>query len=177
MNKDLSYFKNKFNGARLRDIKFINTKPPFLSNRSTNDIYLVSRKSNVLTVEDYCKWYSLFFVYDYDFNHKLLIELSYGDILTGYNNSFYPDSVIEFCKENNLKIDVVSYVSIVKMYYEESYSEDILNHLPSINDLNKVLIRDNNAECKYFNLSSKYAYIASMLYTKDNLSNYIGGLK
>lgn len=178
MNKNYNdlkeYFKDKFKGATITSITpLVVEDDRYLSNRESNDIYLVCNKPNRVTVEDYCKWYNFFYpTYNPDNESEMiLIALSYGDIIEGYNNSFYPDSIVRFCKENNLKIDAISYINIVKMYYEEYDNDDIIsfiNHLPHSDSLAKVIDYDRNINSEYFKLNGEIDGHLASYYTLNN---------
>ena len=179
MNKDYNdlkeYFKDKFKGANITSITpLVVEDDRYLSNRESNDVYLVCNKPNRVTVEDYCKWYNFFYpTYNPDNESEMiLIALSYGDIIEGYNNSFYPDSIVRFCKENNLKIDAISYINIVKMYYEEYYSGNFsrfIEYLPYSDELPKVIDYDYDINSEYFKLNGTIDACLANYYTIDNM--------
>ena len=167
------YFKDKFKGATITSITpLIVEDGRYLSNRDSNDIYLVSNKPNRITVEDHCKWYNFFYpTYNPDNESEMiLIALSYGDIVEGYNDSFYPNSIVDFCIENNLKLDAVSYISIVKMYYEEHDNslELFIKHLPYLNSLIRVIDANYNNNSEYFNIHGMIDVNMAIFYTIDN---------
>lgn len=170
-NELKEYFKDKFKGATIISITplAIDSDGNYLSDRENEEIHLVCNKPNRVTVEDYCKWYNFFFVtYNPDNESEMiLITLSYGDIIGGYNHSFYPDYMIQFCIENNLKIDAISYINIVKMYYEE-YDDDFerfISHLPYSDSLSKVIDYDYNINSEYFKLCGMIDADMAMYYT------------
>lgn len=179
MNKNYDelkeYFKDKFKGATITSITpLVVEDDRYLSNRESNDIYLVCNKPNRVTVEDYCKWYNFFYpTYNPDNESEMiLIALSYGDTIEGYNNSFYPDSIVEFCRENNLKLDAISYINIVKMYYEERDNDDIrsfIEHLPYSVSLSKAIDFDRGIDSEYFNLHGMIDADMAIYYAKDNV--------
>ena len=179
MNKNYDelkeYFKDKFKGATITSITpLVVEDDRYLSNRESNDIYLVCNKPNRVTVEDYCKWYNFFYpTYNPDNESEMiLIALSYGDTIEGYNNSFCPDSIVEFCRENNLKLDAISYINIVKMYYEERDNDDIrsfIEHLPYSVSLSKAIDFDRGIDSEYFNLHGMIDADMAIYYAKDNV--------
>ena len=178
MNKNYNelkeYFKDKFKGASITSITpLVVEDNRYLSNRESNDVYLVCNKPNRVTVEDYCKWYNFFYpTYNPDNESEMiLIALSYGYTIEGYNHSFYPDSIVEFCRENNLKLDAISYINIVKMYYEERDNNDIrsfIKHLPYSVSLTKAIDFDRGIDSEYFNLHGMIDADMAIYYTKDN---------
>lgn len=100
---------------------------------------LVCQELNVLTVEDYDKWYGLYYLMeDPDTKEIMIVMLCHGDVLAGIDHEYYPCEVIEFCIKNNLKIDAASFICINKSLL--TYDENILNNkLASLVDSNKVI--------------------------------------
>src|SRR5574344_1690543 len=131
----------------------------YISNRYDEDILLVSNKLEVITVEDYCKWYSLFFIRkDNDNNECFIVPITHGDIICGIDHTYSPISVIEYAKINNLKIDIISYICICKRYIEDVLDEEdknlINNRFPKYDELKSVLI-NAKGESKHYNLTYK----------------------
>lgn len=127
-----------------------------MSDRLDDDIPLVSQELNALTVEDYDKWYGLYYLMeDPDTKEIMLATLYHGDILEGIDHEYYPDAVIDFCKENNLKIDIASFLCINKSLL--LYDEDILiSHLASLHNTVGIIIVIPEAKSYTFHTYGRY---------------------
>ena len=140
--------------------------------------YLVSHQRNVITVEDYCKWYTLYFidkngcVYDYlayDKNALENIEIA--------NHSFKPRSVLLYAKKVGLHIDFISFLAICMMYNEESdlfISNEIYKKSMYFTDidLSEILVLNLNSVCLYFNLSYR-SYMTGDIYHRKPVKTII----
>ena len=154
---NIKQVREKFKGAYVSRYEKAqkNIDDKYMSHRNDEDIALVRQELNVLTVEDYNKWYGLYYLMeDPDTKEIMLVTLAWGDILEGIDHEFYPDTVVNFCKENNIKIDMVSYICICKSLF--IYDKKILEYqLPNINDLYGVIsASDSNSYA--FNVYSEY---------------------
>lgn len=141
----------------------------YLSDRYSYDIHLVSNKFDVITVEDYNKWYNLFYITSDNNGEPMLVSFTFGDIIDGVDHYYYPDSVVKFAKVNNLKIDAVSYIAICKMYMEDTCGlDEIINdeHLPSRNDLDEVIVNGSGI-CGTFYLHHFYDAMTYVKYAKQ----------
>lgn len=133
--------REKFKGAYVARYEKAqkNLDGEYLSHRNNEDMPLVCQELNVLTVEDYDKWYGLYYLMeDPDTNEVMLVMLCRGDIIEGIDHSYYPDSIIKFCIENNIIIDMMSFICINKDLL--NYRDDLLEeHLASLHDTPKVV--------------------------------------
>jgi len=149
--------KDNFKGALITSVKPArkNSYGKYMSHRNDEEIILVSQKTHVLQVEDYSKWYNLYYLMPGNISTKelYLVSLTFGDIIDGIDHCYYPNSVIEFCCKNNLLIDGISYMAICKMLYEYMDFGDIKEYLPNSVDLYRTLQWDYNAKCNTFYLS------------------------
>ena len=155
--------REKFKGAYVSSYELApkNLDGKYIGYRYDEDIVLVCQQLNVLTVEDYCKWYALcYLMEDPDTKEVMLVTLTFGDILQGIDHNYYPDSVIKFCSENNLKLDNASYLCICKMMIENNLEKELNKHLPYHLDLDKVLIRVPKAKSEYFHVYGRYDSIS-----------------
>lgn len=161
---NIEQIREKFKGAYVAsyDKAQKNQFGKYMSHRNNEDITLVCQELNALTVEDYCKWYRLYYLMeDPDTKEIMLISLTWDAgkdaILEGFNHDYYPDSVIEFCEVNNIKIDATSYLCICKMLLDDHEDELLDKHLPWERSLYKVFQYNNNSKsetfhvCKYDN--------------------------
>lgn len=142
----------------------------YLSDRRDTDINLVTNKFNVITVEDWNKWYNLFYLTMDSENNPKLVSFSFGDIINGVDHYYYPVTIVEFAKINNLKIDTISYIAICKMYMEDAdcMESEIPNYvLPTLEALEDVLI-DAQGICTTFYLHHLYDSCAYRNYVKKN---------
>lgn len=140
----------------------------YLSDRRDSDIHLVSNKFNVITVEDWNKWYSLYYLTTDSNNNPKLVSFSFGDIINGIDHYYFPVTVVEFAKINKLKIDTISYIAICKMYMEDAGCMDstIPNYvLPTLEALEEVL-EDAQGICTTFYLHHLYDGCAYRNYVK-----------
>ena len=142
---NIEQVREKFKGAIVYRYEKAqkNLDGKYMSHRNNEDIPLVCQELNVLTVEDYDKWYGLYYLMeDPDTKEVMLVTLCHGDILEGIDHEYYPDSVIRFCVVNNIAVDAVSLVCISTSLL--FYREDLfLEHRENKNkqDLFKVQIR------------------------------------
>ena len=159
---NIEQIREKFKGAYVSSYEKAQKRESdgkYLSDRHNEDIPLVCQELNILTVEDYDKWYGLYYLME-DPNTKeiMLVTLAWGDILEGIDHEFYPDSIIKFCMKNDLKIDKASFLCINKsLLAYDNYNDDILkNHLAMFEDIGKVIIDISNSISHAFNVSGKY---------------------
>ena len=144
-----------------------NRQCQILSDRHDECIPLISNKFNVITAEDYDKWYGLYYVTVNENNKPILIKFTYGDILDGMGNSFHPKYVVDFALANNLKIDTISYIAICKNFIEYNDGNSIPKELlPSLEDLDKVLVNGNGISFTY-HLRHDYDLISYIKYTNN----------
>lgn len=146
----------------------------YMSDRNSDKITLVSQEPEVITVEDWNKWYSLYYmVKNKDDSIKLVTinpDRSYKG-LQCIDHNFIPKSVVEFAISNNLKLDIISYIAICKNFKEDQcgYGEEIdIKYLPSSHDLFKVL-KNGKGICDTYNLDYRYDTITCNMYTSDRL--------
>jgi len=142
----------------------------YLSDRKTSDIILVTNKFDVITVEDWNKWYSLYYLTMTDDYEPVLVSFTFGDIIDGVDHYYYPESIVKFAKVNNLKIDLISYIAICKMYMEDAdcMVDEIPDEvLPTIEDLEEVLTNASGI-CTAFYLHHKYDTSVYRNYVKKN---------
>lgn len=140
--------REKFKGAYMAyyDKAKKNSHGQYMSHRFDEDIILVCQDLNVLTVEDYCKWYGLYYLMeDPDTKEVMLVTLTFGDIITGVDHDYFPDSIVEFCIKNDLKLDGASYLCICKMLLDDNMYDDLKCTLPDVNDLAMVLKRNKES--------------------------------
>jgi hypothetical protein len=105
---------------------------------------LVSHVNNVITCENYCKWYSLYFISECD--EVLLLSDLYDDYydIEYRDHTWKPSSVVEFALRHNLCIGEISYEAMVRMYAENFDGDPIPDcDLPSHEDYCKVIKPDN----------------------------------
>lgn len=185
-NISLSPKKNESNESNTRSKKIdewigcgcIKTTPAisdlngnYLSDRKNSDIILVTNKFDVITVEDWNKWYNLYYLTMNDDYEAVLVSFTFGDIIDGVDHYYYPESVVRFAKVNNLKIDLISYIAICKMYMEdaECMVDEIPDEvLPTLEDLELVLTNASGI-CTSFYLHHKYDACAYRNYVKKNI--------
>ena len=139
------------------------------SDREDSDITLVTNKFDVITVEDWNKWYNLYYI-TLDENYEpILVSFTFGDIIDGIDHYYFPESIVRFAKENKLSIDVISYIAICKMFMEDSgHMEDQIpdDVLPTLEDLNSVLTNGSGI-CTTFYLHHLYDVCTYDKYTKS----------
>lgn len=138
---NIEQIREKFKGAYVSSYEKAkkNYDGEYLSHRNDDDMILVCQELNVLTVEDYDKWYGLYYLMeDPDTKEIMLVTLAWGDILEGIDHEFYPDAVIDFCLANDIKIDFVSFLCINKslLVYDEKC---LIDHLATKEKALKVL--------------------------------------
>ena len=161
--------REKFKGAYVSSYEIAQKGPDgkYLSHRNDEYKPLVCQELNVLTVEDYDKWYGLYYLMeDPDTKEIMLVTLAWGDILEGIDHEFYPDAVIRFCIANNIVLDAVSLECICKslMFYREDLYD---NHLPPIMDMyhTKTLVLYESIS-RTFYVHGKYLFTTGL--TKMN---------
>lgn len=171
---DIRQVREKFKGAYVRSYEKAqkNYDNKYMSHHHNEDTPLVCQELNVLTVEDYDKWYGLYYLMeDPDTKEIMLVTLCHGDILEGIDHEYYPDSVIKFCIENNLIIDPVSFLCINKslLFYDEKILE---THLANLLDICNCQLESKQAvksKSYAFYLDGRYDtvnayYIERLLY-------------
>lgn len=139
----------------------------YLSHRHDEDIHLVSNQTDVITVENWNKWYNLYYLTLNENHEVVLVSFTFGDIIDGVDHYYYPESIVRFAKVNNLKIDTISYIAICKMFMEDAgYMEESIPNdvLPTLEDLESVLT-DTHGICTSFYLHH--------LYDIDSWRNYV----
>ena len=162
---NIEQIKEKFKGAYIvsYEVAQKNEFDQYMSHRNDEDIPLVCQELNVLTVEDYDKWYGLYYLMkDPDTREIMLVTLAWGDILVGIDNEFYPDSVIKFCLENNLTIDPISLMCITKslLLYDENLCENHLANLIDINKCQSKFMKSIKSKSRTFWLDGRFDYIS-----------------
>jgi hypothetical protein len=95
-----------------------------------------------------------------------MVYLSFGDIINVIDHEYCPDSIVQFCIENDIRIDSISYVCLCKSLIGSTYydNNNIDNWLPTYEDLSKVITTEYESNSNIFNLYSKY--------DKDDWKNY-----
>lgn len=168
--------REKFKGAYVSSYEIAQKGPDgkYLSDRNDEDIPLVCQELDVLTVEDYYKWYGLYYLMEDPVTKEImLVTLAWGDILEGIDHEFYPDAVIKFCLENNLIIDPISFLCINKSLL--LYDEDILkNHLAYLVNIHKCqlsFIKSSKSRSRTFWLDGRFD-IANSGYSIEGCSIY-----
>lgn len=114
--------------------------------KTEGDNALVAHVTGVITCENYCKWYDLYYI-DVDGSVSVLSDLydEFFDEVEYLDNAFEPKSLVAFALKHKLYIGLESYKAICYMYAEhfdirnESIPDD---HLPTMQDLSHVLIED-----------------------------------
>jgi len=111
---------------------------------------LVSIIPNVITCEDYCKWYDLYYIDD---NHDIYtLDHLYSDArdIDYRDHSWRPRSIVEFALKHNLKIGEMSYFVMVAMW-AEAIERKVDNYdLPTYEDYMKVIVPDHGTWYKCF---------------------------
>lgn len=165
----IDQIKDKFKGALIVGITEAkkNSEGKYMSHRNDEEITLVCQKLDRLTVEDYDKWYSLYYLMkEPSTNDVYLISLTHGTILDGIDHEYYPNTVIEFCKENNIIIDEASYIAICRSFMEyTNYDYHTINkQMPHKLHVLQYTETDCNAVCKTYYVSSIYdsAYLYAL---------------
>lgn len=131
----------------------------YLSDRHDEDCPLVSNQFDVIQVEDWNKWYGLYYLTKSESGEEILISFSFGDIIDGVDHYYYPDTIVTFAIKNNLKIDAVSYIAICKMYEEDELTPNEIipnNVLPTLEDLSKVIVENPDSCHSSFYISGNY---------------------
>lgn len=161
---NIEQIREKFKGAYVSKYEKAkkNQFGEYMSDRNDEDVVLVNQELNIITVEDYCKWYGLYYLMeDPDTKEIMLVTFCHGDILEGIDHEYYPDALIKFCIKNNLKIDGASYLCICKSLL--LYNKEILDdHLPTIKELTDA----------YFKFSKKSISKEFMVCMYDNPYSY-----
>ena len=170
--------REKFKGAYIFSYEKAqkNIYGEYMSHRNDENMPLVCQELNVLTVEDYDKWYGLYYLMkDPDTKEIMLVTLAWGDILEGIDHEFYPNAVIKFCSENNIKIDKNSYICICKSLcaYDNNKLE---THLPNILDLDKVIKVNNKSNSHTFYVYGKHDNILGYAYGDIYEIKYISNI-
>ena len=173
----IDQIKDKFKGATIIGIGKAqkNSEGKYVSCKEDEDLVLVSQKLNRVTIVDHDKWYCLYYLMEKpDTNDVYLISLTYGKILKGVDFEYYPNTVIEFCKENNIIIDEVSYIAICKSFIEYSnYDNDIIKKkMPKKCNVGYYIASDMNSICKAYHVhgfyDNSYCYA---IYNKEDIIN------
>lgn len=106
---------------------------------------LISQVPGVITCEDYCKWYNLYYI---ESNTGVVCKL--GDVwwdaigIEYRDHTYQPRSVVEFALKHNLKIGRMSMEAIIYRWRENYYEEGIpLDELPKFEDAIKCVVEDN----------------------------------
>lgn len=162
---NIEQIREKFKGAYVAKYEKANKNEfgNYMSDRNDEDIPLVCQELNTLTVEDYDKWYGLYYLMkDPDSDETMLVTLAWGDILEGIDNEFYPDAVIKFCLENHIIIDPISLICITKslLLYDKNLCE---NHLATLIDISKCQPKYNKAiksKSRTFRLDGRFDFIS-----------------
>lgn len=157
---NIEQIREKFKGAYVASYEKAQKRAfddKYMSDRHNEDISLVCQELNVLTVEDYDKWYGLYYLMeDPDTKEVMLVQLCWGDILEGIDHEFYPSAVVEFCKQNKLYLDSVSYICICKSLLEYDCGEFYHDVLPKLIDLSPVIKSVNGSISNTFHVYGKY---------------------
>ena len=140
------------------------TSKRFYAREIGDTIFAVSSRTNVITCDDWNKYYNLLYFFETDgtlfkvkFGWDTAHEYEYS--VDGYDHVFYPDSLVKFAIHNNLKIDAMSYIAICKNYMEDCSVDRIPDHkLPTKDDLEKVLdfADPGKSVCDAYNISEYY---------------------
>jgi len=124
-------------------------------------IDLIGDSVNAILVEDeVMKWYCLWMI---DPNTKKPIKLhdafdDFFDCVEGVDNYYFPNSVVQFAKMHNIKIDYMSYTAICLRFLEDNTDNYIKipdEYLPTYDDLKSVLVGSNGVSI-YFHLYPEY---------------------
>jgi hypothetical protein len=166
---NIEQIREKFKGAYVSSYEKAQKRKfdgKYMSDRNDEDIPLVCQELNVLTVEDYDKWYGLYYLMkDPDTNEVMLVKLCWGDTLEGIDHEFYPSSVIEFCIESQIYVDAASYICICKSLLEYDCGELTHDCLPRAVDLQSVIKIINESISNTFYVNGKYDSFVG--YSKD----------
>lgn len=117
----------------------------YKSDRNNN---LVSHIPGMITCENYCKWYDLYYI-DNNGTVYMVSELydDFNDDVAYVDHSWEPKSLVEFAIKHKLYIGFQSYKAICYMYYEtiqhrvaDSCIPD--DDLPTMTELKSVLLED-----------------------------------
>ena len=163
---NIEQVREKFKGAYVVSYEKAqkNDYGKYLSDRNDEYKPLVCQELNVLTVEDYDKWYGLYYLMeDPDTKEVMLVTLAWGDILEGIDNEFYPDSVIKFCKENDLILDGASFICINKSllgYDEECFKNHMVDGISFMTSKMALLI---DSVSRTFYVDGRYDKASSYL--------------
>lgn len=113
---------------------------------------LVSKLPGCITVEDYCKWYDLYYICENGTVKGMSEFDTWDDEIDGCDHYYFPESVVSYALKHNMKIDYIAYAAICLRYLEDSGMEHICpEHLPTKEDLLKVL-GDFNGSCSCYYL-------------------------
>lgn len=121
--------------------------------KSERDLELISHVTDVITCENYCKWYSLYYIQS-DGTVSILSDLydTFFDEIEFRDHSFEPKSVVKFALKHGLNIGLDAYKAICYMYAEYCEYEDRIpkEHLPTSAELSYVLLEDYGNWSKCF---------------------------
>ena len=154
---NIEQVREKFKGAYIARYEKAkkNLDDEYMDHTNTGEA-LVCQKLNMLTVSDYDKWYGIYYLMeDPDTREIMLVTLCHGDILEGVDHEYYPDAVIEFCKENNIFVDAISFLCINKSLL--LYNEDKLQkHLASLHNAKDIVKSNIESKSYTYYLDGKY---------------------
>lgn len=104
---------------------------------------LSSRIGRVITCENYCKWYDLYYTLDFNECRKLSDLFDDSFDIDYRDHSWRPVSVLEFAKKHELKVGLVSYIAMILRWCETNDVELISeNDLPSYELFNDIIVDD-----------------------------------
>lgn len=150
--------RQKFKGAYVASYEEAqkNLDGEYMSDRNNENMPLVCQKLNFLTVEDYDKWYGLYYLMeDPDTKKVMLVRLCHGNILEGVDHEYYPASVVRFCNNNNIKVDAMSLLCINKslLMYDEN---KLMNRLISLHYTKDIIIHNTESKSRVFYVDGRY---------------------
>ena len=132
---------------------------------SDRNIELVSTIKNVITVENYCKWYSLYFINENGEVKKLDDVFPEAEQIIFCDNAWEPASVVEFANKNNLSLGLYSFIALIDRYIEATdnniFSDD---YLPPRDLFDSVIVNDygdiykccfDTSHLSYYDISGK----------------------
>lgn len=137
---------------------------PAQSERGFN---LVSLGRDVITCENYNKWYRLYYI-DKDgvVNDLYSLYEDFDDVVT-YDHSWEPKGLCEFAKRHNLRIGTEAYKAIVQMYCEEcgvdylgdaSLPDEELYNCTTMSDMGDRHIATEPSSNHYYETNPKFRY-------------------
>lgn len=111
---------------------------------SERNIELVSTIKNVITVENYCKWYRLYFINE-NGEVKILDDVfPEAEQIPFCDNAWEPASVVEFANKRNLSLGLYSYIALIARYCEATNSAILSDeYLPSKELFDSVIVNDS----------------------------------